>query len=230
VAGVATDTTIDVDSITGISSGDTIGVEVANNVMHWTTVNGAPSGDTVTLTDQLPSASAIDSQVYYFTKVTTAAAREMPLIIDSAYRRDPWEPVNDTQGIDVPMTYVEQTDYEDLSIKTTDGVVNNYYYDPQRLEGNFYVWPETSDETQFVNMWVQRPIEDFDAAGDEPDYPQEWFLTLAYNLAKYSLVKFGADQARANIILGLAEETLRDSLAADSEKRLLLRPDERGSI
>jgi hypothetical protein len=64
VAGVATDATIDVDSITGITNGDNIGVELDDGTMHWTTVNGAPSGTVITLTAVLPSATAIDNRVY----------------------------------------------------------------------------------------------------------------------------------------------------------------------
>ena len=185
--------TVTVDSTAGIFNGDDIGIEVENNVMHWTT------GD-----------------------------RFMPLLIENAYRRTKFNPATGTQGTDIPLSEMSQEEYEDLSIKTSDGAVNQFYYDRQRLSGDLFIWPQTSDETTFLNLWVQRPIEDFDAATDEPDYPQEWFLSLAYNLAKFSLTKYAPDQARTNLILGLAEEVLRDALASDTETMLRLRPDERG--
>ena len=51
----ATDTTLTVDWITGISDGDPIDVTLDDNTHHRTTVNGAPSGSTVTITDGVPS-------------------------------------------------------------------------------------------------------------------------------------------------------------------------------
>ncbi|MGI9501860.1 MAG: hypothetical protein ACR2RE_02225, partial [Geminicoccaceae bacterium] len=44
VAAAATDTTISVDSITGIAASNIIGVVQDDDTIHWTTVNGAPSG------------------------------------------------------------------------------------------------------------------------------------------------------------------------------------------
>jgi hypothetical protein len=148
--------------------------------------------------------------------------------VGNGYRTTKFTPSDGSKGTDIPLEAMALEDYEDLSIKTSDGAVNQYFYDRQRLDGEFFIWPETSDETTYLSLWVQRPIEDFDAANDEPDYPQEWFLTLAYNLAKYSLVKYAPDQATAQFILGLADETLRDSLASDTELWLQFRPNERG--
>ena len=59
--------TIDVDSITGISDGDNIGIELDDGTLQWTTVNGAPSGDTITLTAVLAGAAAVDNHVYAYT-------------------------------------------------------------------------------------------------------------------------------------------------------------------
>ena len=57
-AGAATDTTITVDSIVGISASDQIGIELDDGTRQWTTVSGAPSGSTVTLAAGLTSAAA----------------------------------------------------------------------------------------------------------------------------------------------------------------------------
>lgn len=47
-------TNLTVTSISGIDSGFIIGVELDNGVFHWSTVNGAPSGSTVVLSDAIP--------------------------------------------------------------------------------------------------------------------------------------------------------------------------------
>jgi len=57
--GEGTDSTIEVASITNIASGDVIGVKLDTGKYHFTTVNGAPSGTTVTLTAALPGAGVV---------------------------------------------------------------------------------------------------------------------------------------------------------------------------
>jgi len=51
----ASGSSITVTTITGMSSGDNIGIQLNNNTIQWTTINGAPSGSTVTLTTPLTS-------------------------------------------------------------------------------------------------------------------------------------------------------------------------------
>jgi hypothetical protein len=56
-----------VDSITGVASGDIIGVALDTGLWHWTTVNGAPSGSTIVLTAGLPSAAG-DNNIVHVTR------------------------------------------------------------------------------------------------------------------------------------------------------------------
>jgi hypothetical protein len=57
--GSGGDLTITVASITGIASGDIIGVKLNTGQYHFTTVNGAPAGNTVTLTAALPGSGVV---------------------------------------------------------------------------------------------------------------------------------------------------------------------------
>jgi hypothetical protein len=62
-AAAQDDIVIHVNSINGIVNGDIIAVDLDSGRQHYTTVNGSPSGDTITLTDALPSAAAIGQMV-----------------------------------------------------------------------------------------------------------------------------------------------------------------------
>ena len=62
-AAVAGDTTIEVDSISGISNGDAISVQQDGGSLHITMVNGAPSGVTITLTAALTDTVSVDNAV-----------------------------------------------------------------------------------------------------------------------------------------------------------------------
>lgn len=177
VAGVATDSTIDVDSISDISDVDFIGIELDDGTMQWTTVNGAPSGDTVTITDALTSASAISNTIYAY---TTKIVR--PLKALDARRQNE----NDVQ-IDV----ISRDEYFTLPTKDSQGQVNQIYYDPQLETGRLYIWPVGSSAIDRVQITFMMPIEDMDSSNINPDFPQEWLLALKFGIASLLGPEYG---------------------------------------
>jgi len=168
-AGAASDSTIDVDSITGITSGDYVGVELDDGTMQWTTISGVPTGDTVPLTTSLTSASAVDNTVYTY---TTQLLR--PLKAIAARRIN----VNDVD-IDV----ISRDEYFRLPTKTASGQVNQVYYDPQLGTSKLYIWPTGSQPDDRVEIDFMMPIEDLDSSTDTADFPQEWLLAIKFGIA-----------------------------------------------
>lgn len=181
VAGAALDSTIDVDSITGISDGDYIGIELDSGALQWTTVSGTPSGDTITLAASLTSASAIDNHVYaYTTKI------QRPLGIIEARRVSP-------SGIETPLIEVSREDYMTLSDKTSAGYSNQFWYDPQLTNGRIYIWGACNNVQDTIAMTIKRPIQDFDSSGNTGDFPTEWLEAVIFNLATRLGVKLGVE-------------------------------------
>ena len=78
---IATATTLTVTSISGMASGDVLNVLCDDGRVHTTTINGAPSGSTVTLTDAMPAAAASGKGVCAYTYV---AAQDADLWADYA--------------------------------------------------------------------------------------------------------------------------------------------------
>ena len=192
----STDTVITVDSIDNIASGDIIGVEVDSQTIHWTTVNGSPSNSEITLTSALPDAAAIGNKVYTYTQ----AFISKPLKVRYAFRRE-------MEGLtDIPLDIESHENYNSLSYKFTEGYPLTLYVDPQRDEMQLYVWPVPgqSEMDDLIYMSVQRPVMDFDSSTDNPDFPQEWYLALAYNLAFYAAPVYGVSDSRFNRISGVA--------------------------
>ena len=70
--------------------------------------------------------------------------------------------------------------------------------------GKLYTWPECDTVDKYLTLWVQRTLEDFDAGSDEADFPQEWLLPLAMNLAALSCTKYGVPGTQRNYIRGMA--------------------------
>lgn len=181
-AATALDTTIEVDSISGISDGDYIGIHTTN-AMEWTTVNGAPSGTTVTLSGALENDAAVDNKVYFY---TSKANRPMKVLEAFIKLTD-----SDT---DVPIEIISRRKYNELAVKSATGVINQIYYDPQVGTGKMFVWPVSNNACDYLTLFVQRSLEDVDSASDNFDMPQEWYMPLAYNLAMHLAPKYGIPQ------------------------------------
>ena len=117
--------------------------------------------------------------------------------------------------IQVPLDIISRKEYYDLSTRDTAGVPNQLYFDPQRDYSEMHVWPtgQTGVSASLI-LSTQRTLEDFTQDGDEPDYPQEWFMPLAYNLARSLAPKYGTPQMDYARIMQQARElyqTVRDN-------------------
>lgn len=175
-------TTITVDSITGISTTNIIGVEQSDGTMHWTTVNGAPSGSIVTLTAALTADVAVDAAIYVY---ATGNILKRPNRILEAYRRE------SSSNTDTPMQLLTNQEYNRLPNKTEEGTVIQWHYDiPLNLStsgypgnGDFYFWPRHSDGKYVIVVKYIKHFDDLDSATQNPEFPQEWFLPLMKGLS-----------------------------------------------
>lgn len=163
---------VTVGSASGIANSATIGIELSDGTLHWTTVSHTPSGVTVRLADAIPTAASEDGVVYAYATPILRPAR-----ILSARRRDA------TSVIDVPVTILERPDYFDQPNKTNAATPTMVYYDPQLVMGRMYVWSAPQIETDTIRFTFERPLEVFSALTDTADLPDEWLETLTYNLA-----------------------------------------------
>lgn len=204
VAGVATNLTINVDSITGMTSGDYIGIELDAGTLQWTTINGVPSGNTVTLMAALTGAAAIDNHVYTYTTKT-----QRPLSVIEAR-------LITSDEIEIPIEVISRDIYMLLSNKDTTGLINQAYYDPQLTNGKLYVWPTSSDVKNRIEMTIKKPIMDFDASADDGEFPQEWFEAITTNLAIRIGIKNGVPLDPE--LKELAMISLQDALGFDQEQ------------
>ena len=185
-------------SITNATNGDYIGVELTNGDIHWTTINGVPSGTTITLTAVLPSAAASGNYAFNY---TTKASR--PDSLEAVVLRD-------TDGNDEPVRFMTMEEYMLLPSKantTESGDPEAVYYEPQLTNGVLYLdvagVPDVTKKLHIV--WLE-PIEDMTAAADELDMPQVWYLPVVYGLAKNICPMFGAvwtQEAEANYLSAL---------------------------
>ena len=165
------DTDIVVDSIIGITTGDYLGIELDDGTVQWTTVDGVPSGSTIVAAAVLTDDAAVDNHLYTY---TTKAQR--PLVILEARRIS-------GIGISTPLLQVSRNEYMSLSDKSNYGIINQFYYDPQLINGALYVWPTCSDVQDTLELTIRKPIMDFDVSADDGEFPAEWTMAVVSNLA-----------------------------------------------
>lgn len=164
-------TVISVASTEGISNGDKIGITLDNGQLHWTTVSGAPS-TTVTIAAPLPDSASAGKLVFAYTNRIVR-----PLKIVDARSYDP------VSREETPIDIIARHDYRQLSNKFSLGTQNQMFYDPQLNVGQLWLYQSGATVGNLVNFTWHRPIQDFDAAGNNPDLPQEWIQTIIFNLA-----------------------------------------------
>ena len=173
-------TSLTVSSITNINNGDYIGIQVGSDI-YWTTVNGAPSGNTVTIAVGLSGAANSGAYVWNYT-----TKQQRPLNIETCLLRDIY--ANDT-----PMNTLTLQDYEALPTKvmtTYQSDPSAFYYESQigtstTGSGQFYIdVGGAQDVTKHLYMVFLRPVMDMNNPGDNPEYPQQWYRALCWGLSR----------------------------------------------
>lgn len=132
----------------------------------------------------------------------------------------------DSDGTEIPMDLLTRNDYVALVDKTTTGTPVSVYYDPQVGTSNkLYVWPVPLDTSYDIIVYYQRTIEDFDAATDDADFPQEWYLPLAYNLAMNIAPKYGIPSGKMDRIATMAGAYKETAESFDREDYIQFTPE-----
>jgi len=176
---VATATTIPMTVTTGLLVADKIGVKLDAGSIHWSTV--ASLSPTV-INDALPSDAASGNLIYYY---TTDIAKPLR-IPDARYEQGTGDNISE-----IEMVRLARIDYLNLPNKTTPGNANQFYYKPDVLKGELFVWSVPTSTSTVINITYYRPLLAFTSASDNGDWPDEWKECLMYNLAVRMAPKYG---------------------------------------
>lgn len=206
--------TVTLTTATGVSSGDNIGICLNDNTIFWTTVNGAPSGNVVTLTATTSGPANSGNAVYTYTTQMPRA-----LSIQSARLRN-------NSGFDKIMEIKPRNDYMNIPEKAISGSPIILAYSPQLTKGIVYVWPAPNQVQERIEFTYLRQIEDFDSSSDNPDFPQEWLEAITYNLAIRMAPAYGINLNSGGVsgnpdLLRQAAQYLEDMKAWDAEQPYL---------
>ncbi len=163
--------TIDVDSVTGMTAADNIGVELESGSFQFTTIVSISTLE-ITLTDVLTDDVADGATVVaYTTKI------DRPLRIANPR----WKQSNTYER---PLDLWSRSQYMEMPNKETDADgPNSLYYDPQLTNGKLFIWPRCGNVDGQILFDAQMPTEIMIARSDEPLVADEWYNAVAYNLA-----------------------------------------------
>jgi len=163
--------TLVLDSITGMTDGDAVGIELDDGTLQWTTINGVPATATITLTAALTDDVAVDNNVYTYTTMS-----QRPLDIDEACL------VNDA-GTETPLYVSTKEEWGNITNPSYNGPPSQIYYDRQLDSGILNVWPRPEKVNNYIKVSCRYPIQDIDAAANDPDFPPELYAPVKFNLA-----------------------------------------------
>jgi hypothetical protein len=163
--------TLTLSSVTGVASGYNIGLVLDSGTVFWTTVNGAPSGNVVTLSAVTTGAASSGAVVFCYT-----AGINAPLGILTASLRD-------TDDADTDLGFMDLYDYESIGTKYEESTPTKIYYEPRLSTGSMYLDCAPYYTTQVVRIVYLSPIEDLDSQSDDVDYPQTYYRYLEAQLS-----------------------------------------------
>jgi hypothetical protein len=207
VASSSGGSTVTVVDDTGMADGDRIGVELYDGTRQWTTIDGAPAANVVTLADALTDDVAIGATIYTYTN-----RPQRPLRIIHARRRSTYT------GSDVPIDIEAHKEYFDQPSKSSSGSMNFVYYKPELISGRLYVWQRPNSVEELLGITVERALADMDNTDDDPDFPIEWQLPLVMNLAKVIEPQYGQlDAGRRAEVRADADRLFLEAQLGDSE-------------
>ena len=199
--------TITVTSDDNISDGDVIGVQLDGGTMQWTTVNGAPAANVVTLTATLTDAVNSGASVFNY----SASASLKPVERVLGIRR------TDSTGYDIEMHLYSRLEYQNLPNKTEQSTPVVAHVARQVGTPTIYLWPTVKTENIVIPFTYERTIEAADAAANTFDLPEYWFNALYLNLAAKMGSKLATSPIRLQKIQSDAKDALDQALTYDND-------------
>lgn len=194
-------------SVFGI--GDSILITLDNGLKFETTVQNIVS-NTLTINDEpTDNITSGNTVIYNYEYIDRPMS-----VVDARFREA-------GQNTDIPTWKWARTEYFNQPDKESQGTVTCWYYTPQLTCGELYVWQTPASNNQQFRMTYVRPTEVTPENADNPDFPSEWFLCLAYNLASYLSIEYNVPDSRFQKIQIKAQELLDNATGFDNEDTYL---------
>ena len=199
-------TVLSVTDSTGMAGSDFVGIKMDDDTIHWSTIASVDSSTQITINDATDDDAASGNKVYAY---TTKAGRPTKLLY--AFRRD-------TSDFDTEVDLIGENDYRSQSNKSSEGPPVEAWYNPTLTTGTLHVWPVDGGSTwDKLVLIAQYYPDDFDAAGNNPEFPIEFGNVLIWGLAAEIASEYGVSEREQGRLWSIAENKLETLLDWDQE-------------
>jgi hypothetical protein len=134
-----------------------------------------------------------------------------PMRLLSGFKRD-------SSGNDVDVQIVSRQDYNQNGQKSSLGVPNQMWYDPQLTNGILTLYDVPSDSLSSMHLTIQRQVQDFNASTDNPDFPQECYQMLKWSLMDEIGLEYEATKTTMQICAAKAMKFQEDMVSFEQEE------------
>jgi hypothetical protein len=204
-AAIATATALTVVSTAGMTTGDFIGVELADGTRQWTTLT-VTSATTLTLAAALTGAVDDLASVYTYTTAT-----DQPVRIDSVRYADTYT------SDEISTSMVARDEYFNQPSKTTSGAVNTWYFQRNLDFGHLYIWPIADNCKRLVRITFIKPQYIPEDQSEDILIPPEWYVALKFKLAADLAMSYGVDANRQMMLEQKAAIYLQKAISSDDD-------------
>lgn len=143
--------------------------------------------------------------------LSTASGQTLPLRVLDCYIRD-------STGNDVSITIESRYDYNTLGQKTSQGVPNQGYYDPQLTGGILTLYDVPADATHTLYVTVQSQIMDLSSGTNNIQFPQEAYRMVKWCLTDEIAIEYNCPPSKRAEIAGRALTLRKDFFASQQEQ------------
>lgn len=188
------------------TTGEQVGTFIDSSLREWNFVTRVLSTTELELLDTQANEASISASVFGIKSLP-----QRPLKNDNYRSRR----IEDTA--EIPVNIWSRKEYLGQVIKDSQGLVTQAYYQPTLVNGRLYVWQVADTVDQILIFSANLPVQVFNDALDEPDFPSEWFDALSWNLAAMVGPEYGIPDNRQNKVDQMAAITLGEPEDWDEE-------------
>lgn len=201
-------TSLSVGTTVGMTIGDYIGIVLSDNTIFWTTIATIPGTTSLTLTSGLSGASLANKNVYTFTTLIDKPMRVLDVrrVLGSV-----------TSPSSIELSSFSHEEYYEQPNKLLSNMPLAFYYQPRKTYGQFHIWPASNTAQTYLEGTMERGLFDIDSKTDVPDFSDEWFEPIIYQLAIRLAPSLGKEDKAAKLIIPQGSAILENALAWDAE-------------
>lgn len=188
-------------------TGERIGFRVSGSLREWNIVTRVISSTIVQVKNVVANAGSVGTSVFAY---KTLPPRPLKL---RHYRSK-----DATATSEIPVNTWSREEYMRQTIKSSQGLPTQIYYQPELDNGRVYVWQTASDVNQIVLFTGDTPLEIFVENAENPDFPAEWFEMLSWGLASLIGPEYGVPPERQARLDAQAAIEKEDALDWDQEQ------------